>query len=79
MFFREIALNGGPYIDIIVGGHSHSLLYNDEVPVHSAFVPEGSYPTVVDRPDKKVSFICADIFILCIVRITGTYEKSKEW
>ncbi|KOB68363.1 Apyrase, partial [Operophtera brumata] len=56
---RDIALNGGPYIDIIVGGHSHSLLYNDEVPVHSAFVPEGSYPIVVDQPDKKVLIVQA--------------------
>ncbi|GBP15294.1 Apyrase [Eumeta japonica] len=43
----EIALHGGPYIDIVVGGHSHSLLYTGEPPDTSAFTPEGPYPVVV--------------------------------
>ncbi|GBP15289.1 Apyrase [Eumeta japonica] len=44
---HEIALHGGPYIDIVVGGHSHSLLYTGEPPDTSAFTPVGPYPVVV--------------------------------
>ncbi|KPJ11542.1 5'-nucleotidase [Papilio machaon] len=38
-----------PTVDIIVGGHSHSLLYNGEAPDGTR--PIGEYPTVVTRTD----------------------------
>ncbi|CAB3238641.1 unnamed protein product [Arctia plantaginis] len=50
---REIALHAGPYIDIIVGGHSHTLLFNGEVPENTAFVPLGPYPVVVNRSSTQ--------------------------
>lgn len=53
--FRDIALRGGPYIDIIVGGHSHTLLYNDDVPENSGWISQGPYPVVVEQPTRKVS------------------------
>ncbi|XP_073959266.1 apyrase-like isoform X3 [Choristoneura fumiferana] len=56
---REIALHGGPHIDIIVGGHSHTLLYNEDPPEYSAFVPQGPYPVVVDQPTRKVLIVQA--------------------
>lgn len=54
-FYREIALHASPYIDIVVGGHSHTLLFNGDVPENSGFIPLGPYPVVVERADRKVS------------------------
>ncbi|XP_053615752.1 apyrase-like isoform X2 [Plodia interpunctella] len=56
---RDIALNGGPYIDIVVGGHSHTLLYDGEPPDTSAFVPQGPYPVIVDQNGKSVLIVQA--------------------
>lgn len=56
---REIALHGGPYIDIIVGGHSHTLLYNEDPPENSAFVPQGPYPVVVEQETRQVLIVQA--------------------
>lgn len=56
VFNREIALHAGPHIDIIVGGHSHTLLFNGEVPQNSSFTPYGPYPVVVEQASRKVSF-----------------------
>ncbi|CAH0402434.1 unnamed protein product [Chilo suppressalis] len=56
---REIALHGGPYIDIIVGGHSHTLLFNGEPPETSAFQPRGPYPVVVRQGEKPVLIVQA--------------------
>ena len=52
---REIALHSGPHIDIIVGGHSHTLLFNGDAPENSGFVPLGPYPVVVEQATRKVS------------------------
>ncbi|XP_072933664.1 apyrase-like [Epargyreus clarus] len=56
---REIALHGGPHIDIIVGGHSHTLLYNDDPPEESAFAPRGPYPVIVEMATRKVLIVQA--------------------
>ncbi|XP_068619670.1 apyrase-like [Battus philenor] len=56
---REIALNGGPHIDIIVGGHSHTLLYNGNPPTNSSFLPQGPYPVVVEQETRKVLIVQA--------------------
>ncbi|XP_049885609.1 apyrase isoform X1 [Pectinophora gossypiella] len=56
---REIALHGGPHIDIVVGGHSHTLLYNDEAPNNSGFIPQGPYPVIIDQETRKVLIVQA--------------------
>ncbi|XP_012550294.1 apyrase isoform X1 [Bombyx mori] len=56
---REIAANGGPHIDIVVGGHSHTLLFNGEPPENSGFVPRGPYPVVVDTDGGPVLIVQA--------------------
>ncbi|CAH2052156.1 unnamed protein product, partial [Iphiclides podalirius] len=45
----QLALRIPPTVDIIVGGHSHSLLFNGESPDGTR--PVGEYPTVVSRDD----------------------------
>ncbi|CAK1594067.1 unnamed protein product [Parnassius mnemosyne] len=56
---REIALRGGPHIDIIVGGHSHTLLYNGDPPENSVFIPQGPYPVVVQQESRSVLIVQA--------------------
>ncbi|XP_053687437.1 apyrase-like [Sabethes cyaneus] len=48
----EIAKHGGPNIDIIVGGHSHTFLYTGEHP-HIPGTSRGAYPEVVEQPDSN--------------------------
>ncbi|KAL0867831.1 hypothetical protein ABMA27_008532 [Loxostege sticticalis] len=49
---KELARDYGQYIDIIVGGHSHSLLWNGPAP--SGEPVAGPYPVFVEyTPDKK--------------------------
>jgi 5'-nucleotidase len=43
---RRIALDGGPHIDLIVGGHSHTLLFNGSAPLDR---PADNYPVIVDQ------------------------------
>ncbi|XP_068623676.1 apyrase-like [Battus philenor] len=45
----NLARRISPSVDIIVGGHSHTLLYNGEAP--DGTTPLGEYPTVVNRND----------------------------
>ncbi|CAH2095510.1 unnamed protein product [Euphydryas editha] len=56
---REIAMNAGPYIDIIVGGHSHSLLINSDPPEGIPFSPLGPYPVEVKQQNKSVLIVQA--------------------
>lgn len=48
----EIAANGGPHIDVIVGGHSHSFLYTGSHPP-GPDTPEDKYPVVITQPDGR--------------------------
>lgn len=54
-FSREIASSAGENIDVIIGGHSHSLLWNGEAP--SKEYVSGPYPVLVKteaKPDHEV-------------------------
>lgn len=54
--FREMARVAGENIDLIVGGHSHSLLWNGEAP--SKEYVSGPYPVIVEtksKPGHKVN------------------------
>lgn len=56
LFFREMAKRVGENIDLIVGGHSHSLLWNGDPP--SKEIKSGPYPEVVEaekKPGHKVN------------------------
>ncbi|CAH0731750.1 unnamed protein product, partial [Brenthis ino] len=56
---RQIALHAGPYIDIVVGGHSHSLLINSDPPEGVPFSSEGPYPTIVEQENRSVLIVQA--------------------
>lgn len=54
---REIAKHGGPLIDIIVGGHSHTYLYNGEDPSNPPDKVADKYPVVVTQDDGHLVLI----------------------
>ncbi|XP_050355013.1 apyrase-like isoform X1 [Nymphalis io] len=56
---REIAMHAGPYIDIVVGGHSHTLLSNFDPPEGTPFQPQGPYPVIVEQPTRSVLIVQA--------------------
>lgn len=82
--FREMAKSVGEYIDIIVGGHSHSLLWNTlEAP--SKEVISGPYPVVMgshSNAKHKVSLhnVISDIHNLIYSnhRLTIVRSLSRE-
>ncbi|XP_041983040.1 apyrase-like isoform X2 [Aricia agestis] len=75
---RNIALNGGPYIDIIVGGHSHTLLSNEEPPVGSVFTPAGPYPVVVEQPTRSVLIVQAAAHTAYLGEIKLYFNENGE-
>lgn len=52
---QKIAKEAGPYIDIIVGGHTHTFLYNGSPP--SEDIPEDAYPAIVKQEDGRNVYI----------------------
>lgn len=62
----EIAANGGPHIDVIVGGHSHSFLYTGSHP-SGPDTPEDQYPVVIAQSDGRK-----------VQKIQYSYRKSQE-
>lgn len=54
---KEIAKHGGPLIDIIVGGHSHTYLYNGNDPSNPPDKPADKYPVVVTQDDGHLVLI----------------------
>ncbi|XP_052756858.1 apyrase isoform X2 [Galleria mellonella] len=73
---REIAAHGGPHIDIIVGGHSHTLLYDGEPPDTSAFTPEGPYPVIVENNGKPVLIVQAAAHTLYLGEIKLFFDDD---
>lgn len=52
---KEIAQKAGPYIDVIVGGHSHTFLYNGTSP--GLDEPADTYPVIETQDDGRSVYI----------------------
>ncbi|XP_053686920.1 apyrase-like [Sabethes cyaneus] len=72
----EIAAHGGPNIDIIVGGHSHTFLYTGEHP-HIPGTSRGTYPVVVDQPggNHKVLIVQAAAYTKLVGDIVLSFDE----
>lgn len=77
----RIAANARSSIGLIVGAHSHTLLYNGAAPNNET--AGGPYPTLVDRPDGgKVLVVQASCFTKYLGDIQVTYDslgQLKNW
>lgn len=73
---REIAQQGGPDIDIIVGGHSHSFLFSG-TDLPSTDNPAGSYPVVETQNDgHEVYIVQASAFTKYLGEITLYFDEE---
>jgi 5'-nucleotidase len=72
---REIARDGGPDIDVIVGGHSHSLLFNGNPPLDN---PAASYPVLVvqEETNHTVLIVQASAYTKYVGNITLWFDGN---
>ncbi|PZC73085.1 hypothetical protein B5X24_HaOG210102 [Helicoverpa armigera] len=75
----QIAKEVGENIDIIVGGHSHSLLWNGEAPSKEPVT--GPYPIVVEskaKPGHKVLVITASAYTKYLGNMTAYFDSEGD-
>ncbi|XP_045503450.1 apyrase-like [Colias croceus] len=76
---KKIAREVGEHIDIIIGGHSHSLLWNGESPSHEEI--SGPYPVIIEtasRTGHKVPIVTASAFSKYIGNLTVYFDKYGD-
>lgn len=69
---REIAARYGEDIDLIVGGHTHTLLYNGTAP--SGEVPEDTYPVMVNNNARGHTILI--VTAACFTKYLGNLSIS---
>lgn len=75
---KNIAMKAGPKISIIVGAHSHTLLFNDRNTPNN-MTASGPYPTVVNTKDgRKVLVVQAAAFTSYLGDITIDYNDNGD-
>lgn len=75
---RRMAREGGSNIDVIVGGHSHSLLYTGSV-VPGPDVPADTYPIVTNQPDgHKVLIVQASAYTKYLGDLVVFFDDKGE-
>ena len=75
---RKMAMDGGSAIDVIVGGHSHTLLYTGS-PVPSPDVPGDVYPIVYEQPGgHKVLIVQASAYTKYLGDLTVYFDEAGE-
>lgn len=73
----KIATKLSPKINLIVGGHSHSLLYNGTAP--GVDQPVAPYPVVVNRENgRKILVVQASAYTKYVGNLTVFYDKAGE-
>ncbi|KAJ8712722.1 hypothetical protein PYW08_008026 [Mythimna loreyi] len=76
---KQMAKHAGENIDIIIGGHTHSLLWNGEAP--SKEHVHGPYPIVVEskeKPGHKVLIVTASAYSKYLGNMTAYFDKQGE-
>jgi 5'-nucleotidase len=77
---REIAMETGEFVDVIVGGHSHSFLFkSSDGSFPGPDKPEGTYPIIVtpkSRKDRKVLIVQASAFTKYVGDLTVYFNAA---
>lgn len=74
----RIAKKAAPYVDVIVGGHSHTFMYtvkNGE-PAPGPDVVKDTYPAVVETNGHKVLIVQASAYVKYVGDITVYFDKK---
>lgn len=73
----EIAKKLHPKVNLIVGGHSHTLLYNGKAP--GVDQPLGPYPVVVEKENgQKVLIVQASSYSTYVGNLTVFYDEHGD-
>lgn len=74
----RIAKGAAPYVDVIVGGHSHSFMYNVEEggTAPGPDVVKDSYPAVVETDGHKVLIVQASSYAKYVGNLTVYFNKE---
>uniref|UniRef100_A0A336LSS0 apyrase n=1 Tax=Culicoides sonorensis TaxID=179676 RepID=A0A336LSS0_CULSO len=76
---KEIALKGGPLIDVIVGGHSHTYLYNGKDPNNPPDEPADKYPIVIEQDEgHKVLVVQAGCYGKYVGLLKLTFDNNGK-
>ncbi|KAH8245444.1 hypothetical protein KR032_010464, partial [Drosophila birchii] len=74
---KEIAANAGDWIDVIVGSHSHTLLYTGTPP--SGSTPAGPYPTeVVHSSGHRVLIVQASAYARYVGNLVVYFDDNGD-
>lgn len=74
----EIAENV-PYIDAVIGGHTHSFLYPHKLKNPSNNIIEGPYPTIVTKKDgKKAAVVQAYAYTKYLGHLKMTFNSEGD-
>lgn len=75
---RKIAKEAGPYIDVIVGGHSHTFLYTGEnLPGEDK--PADTYPVIEEQEDgRKVYIVQASAYTKYVGELTVWFDDKGD-
>lgn len=77
---KELARDYGKYVDVIVGGHTHSLLWNGPAPSGEAVA--GPYPVIVQTSsnnDHKVLIVQASAFTKYMGSLTVLFDYRGDF
>lgn len=75
---KRIAETAAPYVDVIVGGHSHTFMYSAEEG-ESAPGPDivkDAYPAVIETNGHKVLIVQASAYVKYVGDITVYFDKN---
>lgn len=74
---KVIAANAGDWIDVIVGSHSHTLLYTGTPP--SGSTPAGPYPTeVVHSSGHRVLIVQASAYARYVGNLVVYFDDNGD-
>lgn len=73
----EMAKTLGANVNLIVGGHSHTLLYNGQPPNNE--ISRGPYPVIVEREnDRKILIVQASAYTKFLGNLTVWYDHNGD-
>ena len=68
-----------PYIDAVIGGHTHSFLYSGGKKNPSNNIIEGDYPTIVTKSNgKQAAVVQAGVNILLYKNGNGSKDRRNK-
>ncbi|XP_035789052.1 apyrase-like [Anopheles albimanus] len=78
---KQIAVEAGDHVDVIVGGHSHSFLFSpaSDQPYNEQDTIQGDYPVVIENDNgRKILIVQAYAYGKYIGRLTTYFDADGE-